>query len=418
MKKISTTALICVLFLVFLISFTGCEKLKIDNLRANHHLQKANDNYTKEKFKKAIEEYEIALQYNPKLEFVYFYLGTANALMYKPGKEGDRNKEYGDDALKYLLKAKEVEPEENQVKVTLALGDIYDKMENFEESEKYYLQILEKAPEKADTYYILADFYSKFGKLAEAESMYEKRIQLNPEDPSGYFYYANFLGNRRKFDESIKFHQKRINTMVDPEIEKVQSEVDKLVQVVENIDKIQKFMETVKKNTRVDKAEKERILEEKTKQLEELGNLEELNAQIEEKNAILKEKADKMEEVIMAFPDEKKKELARAYYTSGVVCWNKSYQTGPNMMAAAERIAIVDKGFQYLEMAGKLDAEFADPWAYMKLLYLEKIKAEPLKREEYMAKGDEVGEKFIKLRKKQVEHDAYMRQLENVGDEE
>ena len=287
MKKISTTALICVLFLVFLMSFTGCEKLKIDNLKANHHLQKANDHYTKEKFKKAIEEYETALQYNPKLEFVYFYLGTANALMFKPGKESDTNKEYGENALKYLLKAKEVEPEENQVKVTLSLGDIYDKMDNFEEAEKYYLQILEKAPDKADTYYILADFYSKYGKLMEAESMYEKRIQLNPADPSGYFFYANFLGNRRKFDDAIKYHQKRIHAMVDPEIEIVQSEIDKRVAVVENIEKIQKFMETVRKNKRVDKAEKERLLDEKTKQLEELGNLEELNAQIAEKNAIL-----------------------------------------------------------------------------------------------------------------------------------
>lgn len=418
MKKISTTALICVLFLVFLMSFTGCEKLKIDNLRANHHLQKANDHYTKEKFKKAIEEYETALQYNPKLEFVYFYLGTANALMYKPGKESDRNKEYGDNALKYLLKAKEVEPEENQVKVILSLGDIYDKMGNFEEAEKYYLQILEDAPDKADTYYILADFYSKYGKLAEAEMMYEKRIQLNPDDPSGYFYYANFLGNRRKFDESIKYHQKRIHAMVDPEIEKVQSEIDKLTGTVENIEKIQKFMETVKKNRRVDKAEKERILAEKTKQIEELGNIDELKAQIEEKTTALNAKLEKLDEIMMAFPEEKRKVLARANYTIGVVCWNKCYQTGPDMMAPQERLMIADMGFKFLERAGKLDPEYPDPWAYVKLLYLEKIKAEPLKREEYMAKGDEAGAKFLKLRKKLMEHEAYMRQLESVGQEE
>jgi tetratricopeptide (TPR) repeat protein len=398
-------------------SFTGCEKLKIDNLRANHHLQKANDHYTKEKFKKAIEEYETALQYNPKLEFVYFYLGTANALMYKPGKDTERNKDYGDNALKYLLKAKEVEPEENQVKVTLSLGDIYDKMENFEEAEKYYLQILNEAPDKADTYYILADFYSKYGKLMEAESMYEKRIALNPDDPSGYFFYANFLGNRRKFDEAIKYHEKRIHTMVDPEIERVQSEVDKLTATVENIEKIQKFMETVKKNRRVDKAEKERILTEKTKQIEELGNLEELNAQIEEKTAIVNGKLEKIEEVMLAFEEDKRKVLARANYTIGVVCWNKSYQTGPNMMAPEERLAVADLGFKFLGRATKLDVDYPDPWAYMKLLYLEKVKAEPLKREEYMASGDEAGAKFLKLRKKLMEHEAYMRQLEQVGKE-
>jgi Tfp pilus assembly protein PilF len=417
MKKLSTVVLTSILAVVLLFNFVGCEKLKISNLKANHHLKKANDHYRKDKFKKAIEEYETALEYNPKLAQTYFYVGTAYALLFKPGKDTEKNKVYGDEALKYLLKAKEVEPEKNQEKVILALGDIYDKMENFEEAEKYYLQILERAPDRPDTYYILADFYSKYGKFMEAEGMYEKRIQLDPENPDGYFYYANFLQNRRKFDMALKYHQKRINAMVDPEIEKIQMEVDKLGQTLDQIGKIQDFMEQLKKNRRVDKEEKDRLLAEKTEQLAQLGNPEELKKQMDEKTEALKAKYDQMDEIIKGLPEEKIKAVSRAYYTIGVVCWNKSYQTQTDMMGAEERLLYVKKGFEALNKATDLDLDFADPWAYKRLLYLEQIKAEPLKRDEYMRKHEEMGEKFLKLRKKQIQREEYMRQLEEVGRE-
>lgn len=417
MKKVLTVALTCLLTVILLFSFVGCEKLKISNLKANQHLKKANDHYRKDKFKKAIEEYEAALEYNPKLKKVYFYVGTAYALLFKPGKDTEKNKEYGDKALEYLLKAQEVESEANQEKVILALGDIYDKMENYEEAEKYYLKILERAPDRPDSYYILADFYSKYGKFMEAEGMYEKRIQLNPEEPDGYYYYANFLQNRRKFDMALKYHQKRINVMVNPEIERIQLEVDKLGQTLDQIQKINDFVEQLKKNRRIDNEEKERLLAEKAKQIEELGNEEDLKKQMDGKTAQLEAEYNQMDEVLKGLPEEKVKAVSKAYYTIGVVCWNRSYQTATDMMGAEERLMYIKRGFESLNKATDLDPDFPDPWAYKRLLYLEQVKAEPLKRDELLARHEEMGEKFLRLRKKQIQREEYMRQLEEVGRE-
>jgi tetratricopeptide (TPR) repeat protein len=327
MKKLWSILLILLLTALIVSSFSGCDKLKITNLKANKHFKTANKLYTEEKFKKAIAEYEAALQLNPNLHEAYYYLGSSYIMVYKPGDESEKNKEYGAKATEYLQKALEMKPDNKDI--IQALGDINDKMKNFDVAEKYYLQVQKFTPNDPLTFYNLAGFYNNNGKGDKAIEMYEKRIALNPADPEGYLYLAGFFQDRRRWDDAIKNHEIRIQKIIE-------------------------------------------------------SNMEE------------KAKTDL---------------LADAYYRLGVVCWNKSYQTPPDVMGSVERIQVVDKGFEALKKSTDLSPNFPDPWAYMGLLYRQKVVAEPLKKAEYEKLADQMVQKFQDLRKRKLASEQFIKDL-------
>jgi len=317
------------MFLTTLIitSFTACDKLKITNLKANKHFKTGNKYYSEEKFKKAITEYEAALQLNPKLKAAFYYLGSSYIMVYRPGDESEKNIEYGSKATEYLQKALEQNPENKDI--IQALGDINDKMRNFDLAEKYYLQVQEFTPEDPVSYYNLAGFYNNNGKYDKAIEMYEKRIALDPTDPEGYLYLAGFFQDKRKWDEAIQNHELRITKINESDLDE------------------------------------------------------------KEKNDL----------------------LADAYYRLGVVCWNKSYQTPPDVMGSVERLQVVEKGFEALKKSSELSPNFPDPWAYMKLLYLQKSIAEPLNKDKYDKEGEKMVQKFQELRKRKLASEQFMKDL-------
>jgi tetratricopeptide (TPR) repeat protein len=328
MKKLWSVTLILFLTVFIVISFSGCDKLKITNLKANKHFKMANKFFSDEKYKKAIAEYEDALKLNPNLHAAFYYLGSSYVMIYKPGDESDKNKEAGAKATEYLQKALQLSP--NNKDILQSLGDITDKMRNFELAEKYYLQVQQFTANDPASYYTLAGFYNNNGKYDKAIEMYEKRIALNPSDPEGYLYLAGFFQDKRKWDDAIKNHEIRI----------------------------QKISETAN-------------MEEKTK------------------NEL----------------------LADAYYRLGVVCWNKSYQTPPDIMAPVERLQVVQKGFDALKKSVELSPNFPDPWAYMGLLFRQKVVAEPLKKAEYEKEADKMVQKFQELRKLKLASEQFMKDL-------
>lgn len=198
------------LFLIsfIVISFSGCDQLKISNLKANKHFKLANKHFSDEKYKKAIVEYEAALQLNPELNAAFYYLGSSYVSVYKPGDESDKNKEIGKKATENLQKALALDPENKNI--IQSLGDINDKMRDFEQAEKYYLQIQKFTPNDPASYYNLAGFYNNNAKYDKAIDMYEQRIALDPANAEGYLYLAGFYQDKRKWDDAIKNHEIRI----------------------------------------------------------------------------------------------------------------------------------------------------------------------------------------------------------------
>jgi tetratricopeptide (TPR) repeat protein len=358
--------------MVFMFNFSGCENIKASHLKANYYLKKANKYYAEEMYKWAAEEYEAALKLNPDLKFVYAYLGTSYSSLYKPAKDNEKNKMYSKKAIKYLLKAKEFEPENH--KIIVALGDIYEKMGNIEKAEKYYREILKKNPGDPNTYYLLAHFYTKNGKLDSAEQMYQKRIGLNPEDPEGYHYYVGFLQDQRRWKDAVDNHEKRLYAMLDPGI----------ILTLQEIDQLQSGTEEIKK---------------KEKEL----------------NARLKNKIKQAETTIKTFDPEKKQEVAEVYYWIGNVCWNWSYQTPVDFMSPRERNPIIEKGLENLKKAIEIAPGYPDPYAYIGLLYREKIKVDPLKRDEFVKLNEKYNKKFTEIHKRKKRSEEYRKRLEEMG---
>lgn len=416
MRKTSTLLLIGMFaaLLVFSFSFTGCENLKLDNLKANDHLNKGNKYYQDEKFAKAVKEYEQALELNPKLEMIYFHVGTAYASLYRPGRGTDRNEEYAQKAVEYLQKARENDPENEQI--YLALGDIFDKMENAEEAEKYYLRILENEPDNPKSYYILADFYSKYSQEDKAEEMYKKRIALDPKDPEGYLYYANYLQNKRKWYEAMDAFESMIIAMTVPEIQIERREIQDLAQKVADIEKVEEYLDKhVRKNRTISADARKQMIEEKEQQIREIGDKEALEKELAEKREAVNAKLQGLKEIQDQMPEEKKIKLSEAYYSLGVVCWFKSFQTPIDMMSAQERRNVLDRGFTALERSVELNPTYPEPWAYRNLLWREMIKVEPLKREEFEVKAQEDVEKFQRLRQRKLALEEKMKKLEQLG---
>lgn len=97
-----------------------------------------------------------------------------------------------------------------------------------------------------------------------------------------------------------------------------------------------------------------------------------------------------------------------AYYTIGVICWERSYKFPVSM---EEREKLVSTGMEALDKAIKLNAEYSEAYLYMNLLYREKAKliapdaaSVPQERiDEYnglLEKAKEYQDKAVELRKK------------------
>lgn len=416
MKKYASSTLVLCIVVAFMFSFFGCQKLKISNLKANFHLQKANRHYTEEKYAKAIDEYLKALEFNPNLKSLYLYLGTSYSALYEPMKTDERNQQYGEKAVDFLIKADEAFPENE--KIAYALGDIYDKMGQFEEAEKYYKGIKEKHPDDPKSYYILADFYSKYNKNDEARAMYEERIQKDSKAEDGYLYYASYGSDRRQWDLSIENHEKRILAIYDPDTLMLKIEIEQMKKDIEKIQAIKENMETVRKHRRLDKAEKTRLLAEAEKRLEDFKAEEELTKLVEEKEKQVEENLKNIGENINLLEEAKKKKLTEAFYTLGVVCWNKSYQTPPNLMAADERDQAIQKGLDACNRVLELEPEHQNAYAFIGLLWLEKIKVDQTKTEEYRANWRKAHDKAKDLIEKRKRREKLAKELEKMGQSE
>jgi tetratricopeptide (TPR) repeat protein len=220
-KRIHFVFALLLAFTVVL-AFTSCEKLSVNKLRANYHFSKANQLFTDGKYRRAMTEYENTLKYNPEMIQAYRFLGESYKSVYKIGVDTPENLEIADKALDAFKKAYEAEPDNREI--IYSLGDMYDRLKNFEEAEKLYLRILELEPGNMGNYYVVAEFYKKYAVENEelrsmAESMYMRRVELDPENPQGYAYLANYFENLapspEAYDHAAEYWDRRI--ALDPE---------------------------------------------------------------------------------------------------------------------------------------------------------------------------------------------------------
>jgi tetratricopeptide (TPR) repeat protein len=116
-----------------------------------------------------------------------------------------------------------LEKNPTNIQIVHSLGDMYDRMQRFEEAEEMFLRVLELDPTNMENYYVVAGFYNRYAGEDEdirrkAEEMYLRRIELDPQNPQGYAYAAQFYDNVRPipdFDRAYEMHKKILELQPD-----------------------------------------------------------------------------------------------------------------------------------------------------------------------------------------------------------
>ena len=93
---------------------------------------------------------------------------------------------------------------------------------------------------------------------------------------------------------------------------------------------------------------------------------------------------------------------AEVFYTIGVTCWDKSYNTPMDQMDGEVRKALIERGMTALEKANAQREDYFEAMLYVNLLYREfaKLENDPLKKEELLAKATEWQQKALAARER------------------
>ncbi len=163
----------------------GCNLVK-----AKAAFKDGNRLYKEENYRKAIQEYEKAVTLKPDFAEAHFYLASSHQALYRPGKEGEENKQHLDLALEHYLKALEVNKADSPPlkelrlrtleQLTVAYSD--PPLTDYEKALGYAEQIVKDNPNDTKNLYAMGGLYEKFNRVAEAQQTYEKVVEQNPKD--------------------------------------------------------------------------------------------------------------------------------------------------------------------------------------------------------------------------------------------
>ena len=95
-----------------------------------------------------------------------------------------------------------------------------------------------------------------------------------------------------------------------------------------------------------------------------------------------------------------KERLAEAYYTLGVTCWQKSYDSSESVLPLEKRTQALDKGMQALNRALEVRPGYSDAMAYINLIYRQyaMYEPDPAKKAGFTVQADEWLKKAIAAR--------------------
>lgn len=335
-----------------------------------------------------------------------------------------KNEMYKSAAIKNLsdyIKNEENSDQDKRKALTL-LSDIYKKVAQsasddttkdlfFEKTKACYEELLKEAgsdkEKSALALYSKAKFYSEFGKDAIAKQQYFDRIKLDPYAAGGYYFFANYLQERALYSEAIENHKKRIYALVDIANgnHMIMDEVIKIDGMREDLARIKNLEIYVERTGKYLKALDANLKKEYFEKKQELADI-----KLRKKENVDNFKV-KLAEAFTAYKaldikslDKKLREdLAKAFYTVGVVYWTSTYRTAAEEMHPYYRLSIIKSGFNVLEESIRLDQNYPEPWSYKALLWVQMKKVHPQKKDEYTANNKEANKVFVRLIKKRAE---------------
>lgn len=221
--KLRFQVLVLLASLPTLLALTGCNRV-----RARTAFKDGNRFYREENFKQAIEKYQRATELNPNMGEAWFYLGSSNQALYRPGKATPENKQHLQDAINDYTKSLEVldaDPANERLKKVRnddlgALTGIYaeEPFKDYEKAQQYADRLVKENPDDPKNLFAMANLLEKFGKVDEAEKMYRRAFDAAPQGKGdaekleakekacgalAAFYNKPLWDGRSKFDQAI-----------------------------------------------------------------------------------------------------------------------------------------------------------------------------------------------------------------------
>jgi tetratricopeptide (TPR) repeat protein len=158
---------------------------KLNNYFAAAYTGKGIELYKTKKYMKAADEYNKALEFNPKYGSAHYYL----VLTYSKLDDSGMLEESVNNVMKYSTK------EDQKTKANLAAGSYYLKSaHNAVKDEQYNIAtaMAEKSlmynPDNAQTFYLLALAYNEQENWGNAVKAAEKSVSYEGEDKSSYYF--------------------------------------------------------------------------------------------------------------------------------------------------------------------------------------------------------------------------------------
>lgn len=193
------------------LSLASCGQ--VANLKARKKFKDANALYTQQEYKRAAMKYEEAIQADPDMTQVYFFLGNSYDNLYKPARRGEaENDAYLAKAVENYRTAAERETDPKIKKLALeylvaAYGP--DKLNDPSQAEPMVQRMIEIDPSEPTNYFALAKIYEDAGRYDDAEAALLKAKERRPNDPAVYMQLAGYYNRQGEFDKTIEALRQR-----------------------------------------------------------------------------------------------------------------------------------------------------------------------------------------------------------------
>ena len=212
MRKFWSRVLTLAVIVTVGMALTGCGQ--VNRLRARQAVKDANPLYQGGDYKGAAEKYEEALQLDPALGDIYFFVGNSYDNLYKPARKGeaanDQNLTKAIENYKKAASMNETTPAIKKLSLeylVAAYGP--DKLNDPSQSEPIVQQMIELEPNEPTNYFALGRIYEDNGDYERAEQTYLKAKEMRPNEPTVYTTLAGFYNRQGDFDKTIAALQER-----------------------------------------------------------------------------------------------------------------------------------------------------------------------------------------------------------------
>ena len=194
----------------------GCGQMSA--LKAKMAARDGHTYYQQTDYRRAVTKYEEvvanqdALEADPTLTNVYFYLGNSYDNLFKPARKGEEaNDAYLTKAIENYKKAAEVsqDPKLKKLALEYLVAAYRDKLEDPAEAEPVVQRIIEMEPNEPSNYFALSKLYEDAGRYEDAEAALVKARELRPKDALVYMQLGGYYNRQGEFDKAIEAFEQR-----------------------------------------------------------------------------------------------------------------------------------------------------------------------------------------------------------------